>query len=191
MTQLSDPLQVMVEAPAADSQDGTSRPLTHAVLASFFGIQFALISGFWYQMVNLGKIDWARFSGFLIAPKAGDTTQYLLGYLACSINGTILGLAFLYLVRPLIPVPSSRLGNFVAGQLMGVVLSVIALAWWTPANFPEFHPGTFSSGLGSKIVIGTFVWHAVYFLQLTSFSDAFGSHQWKARGISFQASGTR
>ena len=103
MTQLSDPLELMVEAPAADTQDGTSHPLPHAVLASFFGIQFALISGFWYGMVGLGKIDWSRFSGFLIAPKAGDTTQYLLGYLACSINGTIFGLAFLYLIRPLIP----------------------------------------------------------------------------------------
>lgn len=187
MKQLSDPLPVMAKAPAADTQDGTSHPLPHAVLASFIGIQFALISGFWYGMIGLGKIDWSRFSGFLIAPKAGDTTQYLLGYLACSINGTIFGLVFLFLIRPLVPFLPSRLGNFLAGQGMGVVLSVVALAWWTPANFPEFHPGTFSSHLGSKIIIGTFVWHAVYFLQLTSFSDAFGPHQWKARGIGLKA----
>ena len=63
--------------------------------------------------------------------------------------------------------------------------------WWTPANFPEFHPGVFSSNLGVKIIIGTFVWHAVYFLQLTCFSDAFGKHQWKAKGISLKSIGLR
>jgi hypothetical protein len=142
-------------------------------------------------MVGLGKIDWSRFSGFLIAPKESDITQYLVGYLASSINGTIFGLAFLYLIRPLIPIPSTRIGNLVSGQIMGVVLSVIALAWWTPANFPQFNPGVFSSNLGVKIIIGTFVWHAVYFLQLTCFSDAFGKHQWKARGISLKSIGLK
>lgn len=184
MTALIEP--TTATAPAEDSQDGTRHALAHAVLASFVAIEFALISGFWYGMVNLGKIDWSRFSGFLIAPKAGDTTQYLVGYLASSINGTIFGLAFLYLIRPLIPVASSRIGNLVAGQIMGVVLSVIALVWWTPANFPEFHPGAFSANLGAKIIIGTFVWHAVYFLQLTSFIDAFGKHQWKAKPLSLR-----
>ena len=184
MTQLST--HQVIEEPLVDTQDGTLRALPHALLASFIAIEFALISGFWYGMIGLGKIDWSRFSGFLIAPKAADVTQYLLGYLASSINGTIFGLAFLYLIRPVIPLPSTRIGNFAAGQIMGVVLSVIALAWWTPANFPEFHPGVFSSNLGVKIIIGTFVWHAVYFLQLTFFSDAFGKHQWKAKGISLK-----
>jgi hypothetical protein len=178
--------QEVLNEPLIDSQDGTPRALPHAVLAAFIAIEFALISGFWYGMVDLGKIDWSRFSGYLIAPKAADVTQYLIGYLASSINGTIFGLAFLYLIRPLIPVPSTRIGNFIAGQITGVCLSVIALAWWTPANFPDFHPGAFSSNLGAKIIIGTFVWHAVYFLQLTSFSDAFGRHQWKAKGFSLR-----
>jgi len=116
--------------------------------------------------------------------KASDTTQYLLGYLASSINGTIFGLVFLYLIRPLIPLGHNRIGNLFAGQIVGLGLSVVALAWWTPANFPEFHPGAFSHNLGSKIIIGTFVWHAVYFLQLTSFSDVLGRHPWRARAIS-------
>jgi hypothetical protein len=188
-TQLSSPQ--VIEEPLVDTQDGTLRALPHALLAAFLAIEFALISGFWYGMIGLGKIDWSRFSGFLIAPKASDITQYLVGYLASSINGTIFGLAFLYLIRPLIPIPSTRIGNFVSGQIMGVVLSVIALAWWTPANFPQFNPGVFSSNLGVKIIIGTFVWHAVYFLQLTCFSDAFGKHQWKARGISLKSIGLK
>src|SRR3954453_21358015 len=167
-----------------DSQDGSRSPLPHAVLSAFVAIQFALISGFWYGMIGLGKIDWSRFSGFLVAPKASDTTQYLLGYLASSINGTIFGLVFLYLIRPLIPLDANRIGNLIAGQVVGVGLSIIALAWWTPANFPEFHPGTFSHNLGSKIVIGTFLWHAAYFFQLTSFSDIIGRHPWRARAIS-------
>jgi hypothetical protein len=171
------------EQRVADSQDGSRHALPHALLASFVAIQFALISGFWYQMIGLGQIDWSRFSGHLIAPHAGDVTSYLLGYLASSINGTIFGLAFLYLIRPLLPIPSTRIGNFVAGQLAGIGLSVIAAGWWTPANFPDFHPGVFSTNLGAKIVIGTFVWHAAYFLQLTSFSDAFGTHQWRARRL--------
>ena len=88
---------------ASDSQDGSRHPLGHAMLSAFIAIQFALVSGFWYQMVGLGKIDWARFSGYLIAPKAADVTQYLLGYLASSVNGFIFGLVFVYLIRPLIP----------------------------------------------------------------------------------------
>jgi len=168
---------------ASDSQDGSRQPLGHAMLSAFIAIQFALISGFWYQMIGLGKIDWSRFSGYLIAPKAADVTQYLLGYLASSVNGFIFGLVFVYLIRPLIPLPSNRIANFFAGQAMGVVLSVIALAWWTPANFPAFNPGAFSTNLGYKIVVGTFVWHAAYFLNLTSFLDVLGPHPWQTRRI--------
>ncbi|MFH0178766.1 hypothetical protein ACIA6D_43710 [Streptomyces cacaoi] len=151
------------------------------MLAAFAAIQFALISGFWYRMIGLEKIDWSRFSGFLIAPQADDVTKYLLGYVASSINGLVFGLAYAYLIRPLIPLPSTRFGNFIAGQVIGVGMSVVALLWWTPANFPEFHPGFFSHALGVKIIIGTFVWHSALFLQLTSFLDALGTRPWTVR----------
>lgn len=161
--------------------DGSTSPIGHAMLAAFIAIQFALISGFWYAMIGLDKVDWSRFSGFLIAPEAGDVTRYLLGYAASSINGFIFGLAYAFLIRPLLPLPSTRLGNFIAGQMVGVGMSVVALAWWTPLNFPEFQPGFFSHGLGIKLIIGTFVWHAAYFLQLTSFLDALGNRAWSVR----------
>jgi hypothetical protein len=178
MTQPQAVLEPGTSPVSGPGPDGSRHALPHAMLSAFIAIQFALISGFWYQMVGLGKIDWARFSGFLIAPNAPDVTQYLLGYLASSINGFIFGLVFAYLIRPVIPLPNSRIANFLAGQVAGVGLSLVALAWWTPANFPAFHPGVFSTGLGAKIIIGTFVWHAVYFFNLTSFLDALGPRPW-------------
>ncbi|MEU1517573.1 hypothetical protein ABZ490_36450 [Streptomyces sp. NPDC005811] len=162
----------------AVSADGTPRPVAHAMLAAFAASQFALISGFWYGMIGLSKIDWSRFSGHLIAPEASDVTRYLLGYLATSINGFVFGLAYAFLIRPLLPLPSTRLGNFITGQLVGVGMSVVGLLWWTPGNFPDFHPGFFSHGLGMDIIIGTFVWHGAFFLQLTSFLDALGNRPW-------------
>lgn len=165
----------------ADTADGSPRPVAHAMLAAFAAIQFALISGFWYRMIGLEKIDWSRFNGFLIAPQAGDVTKYVLGYAACSINGFIFGLAYAYLVRPLLPLPSTRFGNFIAGQVVGAGMSVVALLWFTPMNFPELHPGFFSQGFGWKLIVGTFVFHGAYFLQLTSFLDALGSKPWSVR----------
>ncbi|MER5436226.1 hypothetical protein [Streptomyces sp. NPDC002588] len=182
----SDPqgaAQASTGAAVPATADGSSRPVAHAMLAAFAAIQFALISGFWYRMIGLQKIDWSRFNGFLIAPQAGDVTKYVLGYVACSINGFIFGLAYAYLVRPLLPLPSTRFGNFIAGQAVGVGMSVVALLWFTPMNFPEFHPGFFSQGFGWKLIVGTFVFHGAFFLQLTSFLDALGSRPWSVRLI--------
>jgi hypothetical protein len=162
------------------SQDGSRQPLPHAMLAAFLAIQFALISGFWYRMLNLGQIDWPRFNGHLIAPKASDVTQYLLGYVASSVNGFIFGLIFIFLLRPLIPVRAGRIGNFLVGQAMGLVLSFLTVVWWIPANFPDFKVGAFSHHLGAKPIIGTFIWHAAFFLTLTSLLDAFGNRPWQA-----------
>jgi hypothetical protein len=161
-----------------DSQDGSRYPLPHAMLASFISIQFALISGFWFHMIGLVKIDWPRFNGHLIAPAAPDVIQYLLGYLASSVNGFIFGLVFIYLIRPLIPVRAARVNNFLVGQAVGLVLSIVTCVWWIPGNFPEFHVGFFSGNLGSKIIIGTFIWHVAFFINLTSFTDAFGKRPW-------------
>lgn len=174
------PLPSAVE-PLMDTADGTTRPVAHAMLAAFAAVQFAAISGFWYRMIGLEKIDWSRFNGFLIAPHATDLQKFLLGYGAVSINGFIFALAYAYLVRPLLPLPSTRLGNFLAGQAFGVVLSVIALLWFTPMNFPEFHPGFFSQGFGWKLMVGTFVYHGAFFLQLTSFLDVLGRKPWSVR----------
>ncbi|MFE7841917.1 hypothetical protein ACFU53_39440 [Streptomyces sp. NPDC057474] len=171
----------------AGSPDGSTRPVAHAALAAFAAIQFALISGFWYGMIGLDKVDWSRFGGHLIAPEASDVTRYLLGYMASSINGFIFGLAYAFLIRPLLPFSSTRLGNFIAGQLVGVGLSVVALVWWTPGNFPEFHPGFFSHALGWKIIVGTFVWHGAFFLQLTSFLDALGTRPWSVPRVGLAA----
>lgn len=175
------PSQASAEAALPDTMDGSTRPVAHAMLAAFAAIQFALISGFWYRMIGLEKIDWSRFNGFLIAPQAGDVTKYVLGYVACSINGFIFGLAYAYLVRPLLPLPSTRFANFIAGQVVGVGMSVLALLWFTPMNFPEWHPGFFSQGFGWKLVVGTFVFHGAFFLQLTSFLDALGSKPWSVQ----------
>jgi hypothetical protein len=164
-----------------DSPDGTTRPVAHAMLAAFAAIEFALISGFWYRMLGLQPIDWSRFNGYLIAPQAGDVPRYLLGYLACSVNGFIFGLAYAYLIRPLLPLPVTRFGNFIAAQAVGVGMSVVALLWFTPLNFPDFHPGFFSTGFGWKLIIGTFVFHGAFFLQLSSFLDALGSKPWSPR----------
>jgi hypothetical protein len=169
------------EAALPDSPDGTTRSLPHAMLAAFIAIEFALISGFWYKMIGLQQIDWSRFNGFLIAPQAGDVSKYLLGYLACSVNGFIFGMAYAYLVRPLLPLPTTRFGNFIGAQAFGVGMSVVALLWFTPLNFPAFHPGFFSTGFGWKLIVGTFVFHGAFFLQLTSFLDAFGKKPWSPR----------
>ena len=174
------PLPSAVE-PLMDTADGTTRPVAHAMLAAFAAVQFAAISGFWYRMIGLEKIDWSRFNGFLIAPHATDLQKFLLGYGAVSINGFIFALAYAYLVRPLLPLPSTRFGNFIAGQVVGVGMSVVALLWFTPLNFPEFHPGFFSQGFGWKLMVGTFVYHGAFFLQLTSFLDVLGRKPWSVR----------
>jgi len=55
-----------------------------------------------------------------------------------------------------------RPGNLAKALLWGLVLATISALWWTPALFPEFHAGFFSSNLGWKTVVGIYLWHVIW-----------------------------
>ncbi len=156
--------------------DVASTRLATAMIASFVAIEVAMITGAWYGMVGLDKIDWARFNGLLLIPEGSDLAQLTFGWFIVSVNGFIFGLIFVYLIRPVLPFPLTPWGNFAAGQLVGAVMSTLALLWWTPGNFPQFDPGFFSNNLGWKVHAGTYLWHAVFFFHLTSFYDPKPAH---------------
>jgi len=159
----------------------STHPLSMAVLAGIVATHIATITGFWYHGIGLPDLDWPRFNGYLLV-RAGvlgaggkvpagvfataDTTRLLLGWAAQTLTGVVFTVLYVTAIRPKLPWSNSARGNMAKALVWGLVLATISALWWTPALFPEFHAGFFSSNLGWKTVVGIYLWHVVWALHL-------------------------
>jgi hypothetical protein len=133
----------------------------------------ATVSGYWYKIIGIPVLGWPQFNGILLMGHTGSSTngneQFWAGTFYHDLTGICYGLIFAFLIQPLIPIRSTFLGNLSKALIWGGVLAVLSALLWVPRNFPEFHPGFFTNNLGWKVVLGIFVWHAVYGLHLGAF----------------------
>ena len=79
-----------------------------------------------------------------------------------NLTGVVFAVVYVTAIRPKLPWSNSARGNLAKALLWGLVLATISALWWTPALFPEFHAGFFSSNLGWKTVVGIYLWHVVW-----------------------------
>jgi len=159
----------------------STHPLGMAILAGIVATHIATITGYWYHGIGLPDLDWPRFNGYLLLRSgvlaaggkvpAGvfatpDTTRLLLGWVAQTLTGVVFAVVYVTAIRPKLPWSNSARGNLAKALLWGLVLATISALWWTPALFPEFHTGFFTSNLGWKTVVGIYLWHVVWALHL-------------------------
>lgn len=159
----------------------STHPLGMAVLAGIVATHIATITGFWYHGIGLPDLDWPRFNGYLLLRSGvlaaggkvpadvfatADTTRLLLGWVAQTLTGVVFAIMYITTIRPKLPWTNSARGNLAKALVWGFVLATISALWWTPALFPEFHAGFFSSNLGWKTVFGIYLWHVIWAVPL-------------------------
>jgi hypothetical protein len=151
----------------------SKRRLTYAVLAAVVATHVATVSGYWYKIIGIPVLGWPQFNGILLLGHPGSSTdgaqQFWAGSVYHYMTGICYGLIFAFLIHPLLPIANTFFGNIVKGLMWGGVLGTLSALLWVPRNFPEFHPGFFTNNLGWKTVLGIYVWHAVYGLNLGGF----------------------
>ena len=125
--------------------------ITFALLAAFVATHIATVSGYWYKIIGLPVLGWPQFNGILILGHTGSSAdgaqQFWAGGIYHFLTGICMGLIFVFLIHPLLPVRNSFFGNVFKGLLWGAVLATLSASLWVSSNFPEFHPGQFSQNL--------------------------------------------
>jgi hypothetical protein len=148
----------------------TKHRLAYALLAAFVATHIATVSGYWYKIIGIPTLGWPQFNGILLFghPTAGVSVseQFWAGSVYHFATGICYGLIFAFLIHPIIPIKNTVGGNLAKAMIWAGSLAVLSALLWVPRNFPEFHPGFFTNNLGWKTVLGIFVWHAVYGLNL-------------------------
>lgn len=140
--------------------------LLTAFVAGFVATHIATVTGFWYHGVFLEDLDWPAFNGFLIIPDESTLAQFWAGTIYHYATGISFALLFAFLIHPLFRGGNSTAGNIGKAIAFSMGLALLSALWWVPALFPEFNPGFFSTNLGAKVVIGIFVWHLIYGINL-------------------------
>jgi hypothetical protein len=151
--------------------------LAYGLLAAFVATHLATVSGYWYKIIGIPTLGWPQFNGILLlvhpcGPNgcgASATQQFWAGSVYHFLTGICYGLIFVFLIHPLLPIRNTLIGNIGKALIWGIVLATLSALLWVPRNFPEFHPGVFSHNLGWKTVLGIYVWHLVYGLNLGAF----------------------
>ncbi|HEY8705120.1 MAG TPA: hypothetical protein VIL98_10220 [Gaiellaceae bacterium] len=145
----------------------TKRRLTAALVAGVVATHIATVTGYWYAIVGLPKLDYNLFNGILLVPNEKNATiQFVIGGAAHYLTGICYALIFAFLIHPLLRVANSVAGNIAKAVGFGLVLATLSALLWVPRDFPSFNPGFFTNNFGWKFVLGIYVWHIVYGLHL-------------------------
>ena len=142
------------------------RPILGAVVAGFVAMQIATVTGYWYSGINLSNLDWPAFNGALIIPNGSPGQQLVVGAIFHALTAMCFAIVFALLIHPLLPWRNTTAGNMVKALLFGLVLATLSALWWVPALFPALNAGFFSANLGWKIVLGIYLWHIIWAVNL-------------------------
>jgi hypothetical protein len=144
--------------------------IAYGLLAAFVATHIATVSGVWYKIIGLPDLSWPAFNGILLLThqgvEASGTDQFWAGSVYHFLTGICYGLIFVFLIHPLLPIRNTFVGNIAKALIWAGVLATLSALLWVPRNFPEFDPGFFTNNLGWKTVLGIYIWHAVYGLNL-------------------------
>ena len=161
----------------------TDSKLLAAVVCGFIATHVATITGFWYEIIHLPAVDWNRFNGQYLVGDGGssDFETFVMGWLFHLFTGLVLTIAFVFLIRKLLPLPYTIWGNLGAACVWGLILALLSMFIITPYIDPyNAHPGFMSLDLkladnegnlrpGWQTPLVILIWHMIYGIQLGSF----------------------
>ena len=129
-----------------------------AVVVSFIATFIAAIYGYWEVALGLPRIDFALLLGMRLTPEGVSREfAYAFGILQLFIDGAILGLFFVRVMRGILPG-----GDVVKGLSYGIIV-------WVGSSLivsPLFGAGLFWVRWGVATLSGVFIWHLIWGLTL-------------------------
>jgi hypothetical protein len=152
----------------------TERPLAGALVASFVATHLATVMGYWFHGLSFGgarfpDAGWPSFNGFLLVPNESGIAQFWAGSVYHFFTGMCFSLTFCLLLFPMFKGKNTVGGNIAKGVIYGLVLATLSALWWVPQLFPGIHAGFFSHNLGLKAVLGIYLFHIIYGVNLGAF----------------------
>jgi len=152
--------------------------LVTALVAGFVATHIATVSGYWFHGVNLPDLGWPNFNGILLlGVKASPLAQFWTGAVFHFLTGMSFTLFYAFIVHPRLGrFPNTMRGNLTKAILFALVLATVSAIWWVPQLFNSvfnYNFGWFSQNLGKflgvsawKAVVGIYVWHIIYGVNL-------------------------
>jgi hypothetical protein len=163
----------------------TQHRLVVAIVGGLVATHITTNTGMWYHGVfGLPDLNFNLLNGFLVFGNAGMDPKgvsdpvmlTLFGGIVHYMMGVSFSLIFAFGVYPLLPIPSTTLGNFAKAIIWGLILGTLSCVWWINL-FPNLagpgvSAGIFMSNLGAaqlKWVVAVYLWHIVYGFNLGAF----------------------
>ena len=140
-----------------------------AMLGGLVGVHVASLFGFWFGGFHLFRLDYNTGNGAVFLPKATPVQQFLIGGLSHYADGIFFGLIFAVAVSPILPIPSTRVGNAAKALVFGTFLAFLAIFVTAPYVFGPLrgvHDALIAFHSGWKYVLSVFLFHWIYGLQL-------------------------
>lgn len=165
-------------SPRADFRSAVSSSrLVTALVAGFVATHIATVTGYWFHGVNLPDLGWPNFNGLLLlGTDSSPLAQFWAGTAYHLATGISFAVLFAFIVHPRIPLRNTTGGNIAKALLFSFLLATLSAAWWVPQLFNQVFNtdlGWFSQYAGRllgtdgwKVVLGIYLWHAIYGLNL-------------------------
>jgi hypothetical protein len=140
-----------------------------AMLGGLVGVHVASVIGIWLGGFKLYRLDYNTGNGAVYLPKASATQQFLVGGLSHYADGVFFAVIFAVAISPVLPIPSTRIGNAAKAMIFGTVLALLALFVTAPYVFGPLrgiHDPLIAFHAGWKYVTSVLLFHWIYGAQL-------------------------
>jgi hypothetical protein len=142
-------------------------PILGPALVGFMATQMATIIGYYLKGVGLPPVPWPLYNGALFAPTAefGSAGSFFAGQSIHMVDGIVLTMLFVLLLRSRIPLPNTTQGSIGKGLVFGTSLAIMSAGFLVPYVYvPKSGFGFFSFGTpdGWKLPASILLFHWAY-----------------------------
>jgi len=142
-------------------------PVLGPSVAGLIAVQLATIVGYYLRGIGLPQVPWPLYNGVLFAPTStyGDPASFFVGQSIHMVDGVLFAILFAVLVRAMLPLPNTTMGNIGKGLIYSLSMAIISAGFLVPYVYaPKSGFGLFSfyTADGWKLPLSILIFHAVY-----------------------------
>ena len=132
-----------------------SGSLKAAIWSGILATFVATVTGYWFEVIGLPRLDFATWNGALLVPNdASITFMWSVGVLQLFGGGVVMAILYGFYVQMYLPGP-----GWVRGMIWGAVLAVLVGLTVVPLLYGG---GPFGSDWDGRTVVAIIVWHLLW-----------------------------
>ena len=132
-----------------------SGSLKAAIWSGILATFVATVTGYWFDVICLPRLDFATWNGALLVPNdASITFMWSVGVLQLFGGGVVMAILYGFYVQMYLPGP-----GWVRGMIWGAVLAVLVGLTVVPLLYGG---GPFGSDWDGRTVVAIIVWHLLW-----------------------------